>query len=260
LKRLEGRAAFITGGASGMGFSTALLFAREGASIGLCDWNEEKAQAAAKEVRAAGGQCDVILGDIGKEDDVVRMVRQAAEAFGRLDILMNNAAIVGQIGPVVDIDLEQWDESLRVNLTGQVLCAREAVRYMIEQQSGSIINMSSMVARNPFVNRTAYNCCKAALIAFTQTLAKEVGDKGVRVNGILPGVVMTDRLKASIVRHAEAENVPVEEYRKKWQAWSVMNRFVEPEEVSNVVLFLASDESSAMTGQSLNVTAGAIMT
>ena len=117
-----------------------------------------------------------------------------------------------------------------------------------------------MVARNPFRNRSHYVCCKTALIGFSQTLAMEVAEYGVRVNSILPGVVMTERLKGSIVKHAEAMGVPLEEFKNQWKAWSPMNRFTEPEECAAVALFLAGDDSSALTGQALNVAAGAIMT
>lgn len=259
MQKLEGKVALITGGGTGIGKAIAILFAENGADIAICGRRMEQLERTRLEILSSGRRCIAIQGDISKEEDVVRIVKLTIETFGRLDILVNNASIVGQVAPVKDIEIGQWEETLRVNLTGAMLCCREAVKHMIRQRSGNIINVASNVGKRGYPNRAPYVCSKWAMLGLTQTLALEVAEYGIRVNAICPGAVMTDRLRAAAENMAKAQGITFDEWVKKEAAQSPMKRFATAEECAKVALFLASDDSSAMTGQALNVTAGAMM-
>jgi NAD(P)-dependent dehydrogenase (short-subunit alcohol dehydrogenase family) len=257
--RLEGKVALITGGGSGIGRAIALLFAGEGAHVAVCGRRRGPLEAVAAEVEALGGRAAALAGDIASEADVRRIVGETVARLGGLDVLVNNASIVGQVAPVTELDLAMWNEALAVNLTGAMLCSREAVRYM-QAKGGAIINVSSNVGRRGFRNRAPYVCSKWALHGLTQTLALEVARYGIRVNAICPGPVLTERLQGSMRKMAAARGISPAEVQKEWEAESPMGRFATVEECARVALFLACDDSSAMTGQALNVTAGVIMT
>jgi len=259
--KLDGKVALITGGGTGIGQAIALLFAKEGADIAISGRRPEPLAATVGDIEATGRRGLAVSGDIGSEKDVCRMVAETIEKLGRLDIMVNNASVTGQVGPVSDLDLGQWDEAIRINVTGTMLCCREAVRQMKKQGGGgAIVNVSSNVGRRGFPNRAPYVCSKWAMHGLGQTLALEVARHGIRVNTICPGPVMTDRLRESMKRMAAARGLSVDEVRRQWEAESPMGRFATPEECAEVALFLASDASSSMTGQALNVTCGVIMT
>jgi NAD(P)-dependent dehydrogenase (short-subunit alcohol dehydrogenase family) len=175
------------------------------------------------------------------------------------DILVNNASIVGQVAPVRELDLQEWNRCMAINLTGTMLMSGEALRPMIRQQSGNIINISSNVGKRGLKNRAPYVCSKWAVLGLTQTLALETAEFGIRVNAICPGPVLTERLRGAMEQMAEARGMTVEEIAKEWTSESPMKRFVTVEEVAKTALFLASGDSSSLTGQSLNVSAGAYM-
>ena len=257
--KLAGRAALITGGGTGIGRGIALRFVREGAAVALCGRREGPLAGACAAIESAGGRCVVLQGDIGVEADVRRIVAGTASALGGLDVLVNNASIVGQVGPVEDLDLRRWNQALAVNLTGAMLCCREAIPHL-RRGRGTIVNISSNVGRRGFRNRAPYVCAKWALHGLTQTLALELAGSGVRVNAVCPGPVLTERLLGSMAQMAAARGIGSAEVQREWEAESPMGRFATIEECAQVTLFLACDDSSAMTGQALNVTAGAIMT
>jgi len=259
--RLDGKVALITGGGTGIGRAISLLFAREGADVAISGLEPDPLAATASAIEAAGRRALAVAGDIGAEEDARRMVAETVAKLGQLDILVNNASVVGQVGPVRDLDLAQWNEAIRVNVTGTMLCCREAVRHMLERGGGgAIVNVSSNVGRRGFPNRAPYVCSKWAMHGLGQTLALEVAKHDIRVNTICPGPVMTGRLRESMARMAAARGVSVDDVRREWEAESPMGRFATPEECADVALFLASDASSSMTGQALNVTCGVIMT
>ena len=257
--KLAGRAALITGGGSGIGRAIALRFAREGAAVALCGRREGPLTGVCAEIRSSGGRCVVLPGDIGVEADVRRIVAGTATALGGVDVLVNNASVVGQVAPVEDLDLERWNQALAVNLTGAMLCCREAIPHL-KRGRGTIVNISSNVGRRGFRNRAPYVCTKWALHGLTQTLALELAGSGVRVNAVCPGPVLTERLLGSMKEMAAARGITSAEVQREWEAESPMGRFATIEECAQVTLFLACDDSSAMTGQALNVTAGVIMT
>jgi NAD(P)-dependent dehydrogenase (short-subunit alcohol dehydrogenase family) len=257
--KLEGKVALITGGGTGIGRAIALLFAWEGARVAVCGRRREPIEAVASEIEALGGRAAAFTGDIAIEADICRIVGETVARLGGLDVLVNNASVVGQVAPVAELDLAAWNQALAVNLTGAMLCSREAVRHM-RASGGVIINVSSNVGRRGFRNRAPYVCSKWALHGLTQTLALEVAGRGIRVNAICPGPVLTERLQGSMRKMAAARGITPAEVQKEWEAESPMGRFATAEECARVALFLACADSSAMTGQALNVTAGVIMT
>jgi NAD(P)-dependent dehydrogenase (short-subunit alcohol dehydrogenase family) len=259
MEKLEGKVALITGGGTGIGRAIALLFADEGADVAICGLGAAEIEAVAGEIRARGRRAFAIAGDIGNESDVTRIVSETVGRLARLDILINNASIVGQVGPVETLDLAQWNQALAVNITGAMLCCREAVPHM-KAGGGTIVNISSNVGRRGFPNRAPYVCSKWALHGLTQTLALEVARFGIRVNAVCPGPVATERLQGSMKKMAAARGVAVEQIQHEWEKESPMGRFATERECAMVTLFLACADSSAMTGQALNVTAGVVMT
>jgi NAD(P)-dependent dehydrogenase (short-subunit alcohol dehydrogenase family) len=258
MKRFEGQNVIVTGSSEGVGRTIAVEFAKEGARLVLV--NRREASETEKLVAAAGGQAASILCDISKEADVRAMGMQAAETLeGKIDILINNAGFNGKANLVQDMRLEDWDYTLRVNLTGTMLVCREIVPHMIHRKSGKVVNMASNVGRRGLPLRSDYVCSKWALLGFTQTLALELVSHSIRVNAVCPGPIEGDRIEQLVRMHAEAEGKSFAEMHKAWEEVP-MKRFARPEEVAGVVKFLCSEESSAMTGQALNVTCGFIMT
>lgn len=248
----------ITGAATGLGQIVALDFAREDANILIADF--QTPTKTLEMINEIGGNVEYIKCDLRNEDDVIQMGKFAGEHFDKkIDILVNNAGFNGKAQLVKDMKLEDWQYTISLNLTGTMLVAREIIPYMIDRKEGKIINVSSNVARRGLPYRSDYVSSKWALIGLTQTLALELADSNIRVNAVCPGPISVDRINQVMEMHAEAEGKPVEQVAKEW-ADVPMKRFIEPEEVSRVIQFLASDASSAMTGQALNVTGGLIMT
>jgi NAD(P)-dependent dehydrogenase (short-subunit alcohol dehydrogenase family) len=258
MKRFKNQNVIVTGSSEGVGRTIAAEFAREGARLVLV--NRRAAFETEKLVAKAGGQASSIICDITKEAEVKAMGRKAAEILGgKIDILINNAGFNGKANLVKDMKLQDWEYTLRVNLTGTMLVCREIVPHMLDRKSGRIVNMSSNVGRRGLPFRSDYVCSKWALLGFTQTLALELVDQNIRVNAVCPGPIEGDRIEQLVKMHAEAEGRSFEMMHKAWENVP-MKRFAKPEEVASAIKFLCSDESSAMTGQSLNITCGFIMT
>jgi NAD(P)-dependent dehydrogenase (short-subunit alcohol dehydrogenase family) len=257
---LTNKVALITGGANGIGRAMALLFARHGADVAICDLQQDQADQVVKEIEGIGRKATAIRADISSETEVQRTVEATVAELGQIDILVNNASIVGQVAPLSKLDVDSWDHTLRVNLTGAMLCSREVLRYMLPRRTGAILNVSSNVGRRGYPNRAPYVCSKWALLGLTQTLALEVAQQGIRVNAICPGPVLTDRLQRAMQEIAGSKSIAVEDLYEEWVRESPMQRFATIDECAQVALFLVSDASSGMTGQALNVTAGMLMT
>jgi len=258
MRRFENQNVIVTGSSEGVGRTIAEAFAKEGARLVLV--NRRPATETEKLVAAAGGKADSIVCDIAKEADVIAMGKMAAELLGgRIDILINNAGFNGKAGLVKDVRLEDWEYTLRVNLTGTMMVCRAIVPHMIARKAGKILNMASNVGRRGLPFRSDYVCSKWALLGFTQTLALELVEHNIRVNAVCPGPIEGDRIEQLVRMHAEAEGKSFDAMHEAWENVP-MKRFARPEEVASVIQFLCSDESSAMTGQALNVTCGLIMT
>jgi NAD(P)-dependent dehydrogenase (short-subunit alcohol dehydrogenase family) len=248
--RLPDKVAIITGGGSGIGQASAVLFAREGAFVALVDRDAAGAAATLKLLRDAGGDGSVHVGDVGDADFARTTIESVTAAKGRLDVLMT-AAGFSCGGTVVTTDPADWDAVFRANVGGTWLWAKHAVPVMQRQQRGSIITLASQLAVAGGKGNTAYIAAKGAIISLSKTMAVDFATDGVRVNALAPGAIDTPLLRRSFARHADPE--PVREASRQRHA---MKRFGEADEVASAALYLASDESSFTTGVVLPVDGG----
>jgi 2-keto-3-deoxy-L-fuconate dehydrogenase len=248
--RLHGRTAIITGGGSGIGRASALLFAREGAVVAVVDRDEAMLRETVAEIRDAGGTASLHVGDVGDGGYAQATVDHLVEQHGRLDILMTSAGFsVG--GTVLTTSPADWDAVFRTNVGGTWLWARAAIPQMQKQGKGSIITVASQLAIAGGKGNAAYIASKGAIISLTQTMAVDFATDGIRVNAIAPGAIDTPLLRRSFARHADPD--PVREASRNRHA---MKRFGEAVEVAEAALFLASDASSFTTGTVLPVDGG----
>lgn len=248
--RLENKVALITGGASGFGEATATLFAREKAKVVIADINGVKGEEVARKINQEGGDCTFVQTDVSKMADVRRMVDAPVDRYKKLDILFNNAGI-----PIVKMEFEeigedQWDKIMNVNLRSMFLCSKCAVPLMRKQGGGAIINTASVGGVRPRGGHLPYSVSKGAVIAFTRALALDVAPYKIRVNSISP-VGADTPLWRNFTPDADFA-----EKRKKIAATIPLGRLSDPIDVAYAALFLASDESSMITGINLGVDGG----
>jgi NAD(P)-dependent dehydrogenase (short-subunit alcohol dehydrogenase family) len=247
--RLEGKVAWVTGGSGGIGSSTLRRFVEEGASVVCADINDEGGEKLVEELRSAGGRAAYSHCDVTELEAVQTSVDLAVKEFGRIDIIFNNAA-TSTGGYVADLDPEGWDMSLRVMLTGPMYGMKAAIPYMIEQGGGSIISTSSIYGHVSNPGNSPYSTAKAGLINLTRSAALEYGRKGIRANCVCPGAVETPMLDSVVSLGLKSREAIADMH--------ALGRTIQPEEVANLVLFLASEESSAITGQAIVVDGGLI--
>jgi NAD(P)-dependent dehydrogenase (short-subunit alcohol dehydrogenase family) len=257
MEKFKNKNVIVTGAAEGVGREIAIEYAKEGAFVILVDLH--KPEETMKIIKNLGGNTDYILCDISKEYQVKKMGAQVQAKFnGKVDVLVNNAGFNGKINLIQDMKLADWEYTLGINLTGTMLMCREIIPYLIANQSGCVVNVSSNVGKRGLPYRSDYVCSKWALIGFTQTLALELVGHNIRVNAVCPGPVEGQRIEQLVKMHAEVAGQSIADMHKAWEDVP-MKRFVTPQEVTKVILFLSSDDSSAMTGQALNVTGGLLM-
>lgn len=255
--RLEGKVAIITGASSGLGPVMGALFVREGARVLLAARREELVQQAAA---SAGDGALAIRADVTNEADVVAMVSRAIDAFGQVDILCNNAAAPGTDLWIWEQTLENWNATIAIDTTAAMLCTREVLRKsMLERRSGVILNFSSTAAYAGMVRKTHYVTAKASLRAFTKAVALEVGPHGIRCNCIVPGSIDTELWRKWVQRTADEQGVDFDSHRSRLLQNVALRDISSVEDVANLALFLASDESRTITGQSIPVDAGGYM-
>jgi NAD(P)-dependent dehydrogenase (short-subunit alcohol dehydrogenase family) len=247
MRRLDGKVALVTGGASGIGAATLRRFAAEGARVVCADIDEGGGAAVVHAIRAAGGDAMFHRVDVGNRDDCNAVVRATVARYGGLDVFHANAAWSGG-GYVGDIDPDVWDASLRVMLTGVFLGIRAALPALLARGGGSIIVTASIEAFVAEILAAPYNASKAALVNLARTVAVEYGRRGIRANCICPGVVDTPLLARLLEVSPNG--------RADIAAATALGRLIEPDEIARVALFLASDESSAITGAALVADAG----
>ncbi len=255
--RLQGKVAIITGASTGLGPVMGAIFVREGAKVLLAARREELVQKAAAD---AGPDVIGLRADVTKEEDVVAMVGRAVEAFGQVDIMCNNAAAPGTDKWIWEQELENWNATIAIDVTAAMLCTREVLKQsMLERQSGVILNFSSTAAYSGMVRKTHYVTAKASVRAFTKAVALEVGSYGIRCNCVVPGSIDTELWQNWVRRLAGEQSVDYDSLRERMLAGSPLRTISSPEDVANLALFLASDESRTITGQSIPVDAGGYM-
>jgi 3-oxoacyl-[acyl-carrier protein] reductase len=247
IMRLKNQVAIITGGASGLGKEACLLFAEEGATVVIADMNEQQGQELVQQIEQKGGQSLFVHVDVGDNLSAEQMTKLVHQTFGKIDILINNAGITRD-SMLAKMTKEQWDQVIRINLSGVFHCTHAVVPYMREKGYGRIISTSSIVGVNGNIGQTNYAAAKAGIIAMTKTWAKELGPKGITANAVAPGFIrtpMTSQVPDKVLQMVQ-EKVP-------------LKRLGEPRDIANAYLFLASPESSYVNGCVLAVDGGLVL-
>jgi NAD(P)-dependent dehydrogenase (short-subunit alcohol dehydrogenase family) len=248
--RLQDKVAIITGGGSGMGRTASQMFAAEGARVVVAEFDARSGEETVGLVTDAGGTATFVKADVSVEDNARRMVEAAVSTFGRVDVLYNNAGVMPEADhSVIDTDVYTWDRVMAVNLRGVFLGCKFALPHMLEQGSGSIINISSFVALlGCSVPQDAYTASKGAVLSLTRSLAVQFGPQGVRSNAICPGPIETPLLMDWLLKDEDARQLRL--------ARNPTGRFGKPEEIVNLAIYLASDESRWTNGAAMVVDGG----
>lgn len=247
IMRLKNQVAIITGGASGLGKETCLLFAEEGATVVIADVNEQQGQELVQQIEQKGGKSLFVHIDVGDNQSAEQMAKLVHQNFGKIDILINNAGITRD-SMLAKMTKEQWDQVIRINLSGVFHCTHSVVPYMREEGYGRIISTSSIVGVHGNIGQTNYAAAKAGIIAMTKTWAKELGPKGITANAVAPGFIrtpMTSQVPDKVLQMVQ-EKVP-------------LKRLGEPRDIANAYLYLASPESSYVNGCVLAVDGGLVL-
>jgi 2-dehydro-3-deoxy-L-rhamnonate dehydrogenase (NAD+) len=237
--------AIITGGARGIGYATAEVLGRDGYGLVLADLDEAAGRDAAAKLEQAGFAAIGVRTDVSDPASVQGMLDATLQRFGRVDVLVNNAGIAGRAAPIHEVTIEEWDTLMSIDLRSVFLCCKAVLPFMLQQQKGAIINVASVAGKEGNPNMAPYSAAKAGVIGFTKSIAKEVAQKGIRVNAVAPATAETDILKT-------LSEQAIDYMRSKIP----MGRFCKVEEVAEVIAFLASDRSSFVTGQTYDVSGG----
>lgn len=252
MNRLQNKVAIVTGASSGIGRATALLFAQEGAKLVVGARRQAELDALVADIKKAGGQAVALAGDVQSEAYAEALVALAVKTYGRLDVAFNNAGMIGPAGPSTGIDVQGWNETLATNLTSGFLGAKHQIKAMEKTGGGSIVFTSTFVGHTiGFPGMAAYAASKAGLIGLTQVLAAEYGPQNIRVNAILPGAVDTPMYRAVHQTEEQAAGT---------NSLHALKRAATPEELARSVLYLASDDSSFVTGTASLVDGGVSIT
>jgi NAD(P)-dependent dehydrogenase (short-subunit alcohol dehydrogenase family) len=253
-RALDDMTAIVTGGASGIGLAAAAKLAAEGASVVLADLDRERAESAAADLRETGVEALAVACDVSAEDSVEAMVAAGVERFGSVGVLVNSAGltsweVMSRDKPIADAELDIWQRMMAVNLFGPMLCAKHAIPVMIEAGGGAIVNVSSIrsLEGSPMMN--AYAASKAAVNILTRNIATAYGKRGIRANAVLPGTLLTPAT-APLAKFDEG-------FFERLEGVQLLSRLASPEDVAEVIAFLASDRSFSLQGQLLQVDAGA---
>lgn len=246
--KLQGQVAIVTGASRGIGREIALELAREGASVVVnYAGNEEKAKAVVEEIKELGCTAMAIRCNVANSDEVASMVKMTVEEFGKVDILVNNAGVTRD-NLLMRMKEEEWDTVIDTNLKGVFLCTKNVTRPMMKQRKGRIINVASVVGIIGNPGQANYVAAKAGVIGLTKTTAKELAPRGITVNAVAPGFISTDM----------TDQLP-EDVKNNMLAQIPLARFGDPQDIAKVVSFLASSDSSYMTGQTLTIDGGMVM-
>ena len=248
----SGQVAIVTGAGNGIGRAVALRLAHGGSHVGLFDIDTAGAEETAKLVRDAGGQAAVASGSVARREDIERGFAELTDALGAASILVNNAGIL-RTAPFRELTDQIWHDTIGVNLDGVFYGCQAVLPAMLAAKRGAIVNMASYAGKKGLRNHAAYSASKFAVIGLTQSLAEEVAEQGVRVNAVCPGIIVETGMRDEAEAEAKAQGRPDVHARSQTVP---MRRPGLPDEIAKVVAFLASDQSSYMTGQAINVTGG----
>lgn len=246
--RLEGKVALVTGGGSGIGRATALVFAREGAKVVVADVLTEGGEGTVSRIRESGGKAIFVRTDISKVGEVIALIDNVVTIYGRLDCACNNAGIEGTIAQTADCTEENWDRVIDINLKGVWLCMKYEIPEMLKQGSGAIVNTASIAGLIGFQGLPAYCASKGGIIQLTKTAALEYATKGIRINAVCPGVIRTPMVERVTGGKPELE--------AQFTALEPVGRMGAPGEVAEAVVWLCSDAASFVTGHPLVVDGG----
>jgi NAD(P)-dependent dehydrogenase (short-subunit alcohol dehydrogenase family) len=255
---LAGEVAIVTGAGAGIGRAIARTLADSGARVMLVDRDAEAGQRAAGEINAGGGRAEPVPVDLARVDDVTRMVRAVHENAGRVDILVNNAAVT-RASTFFEVGLEEWDTILAVNARGAFFCMQEAARIMVAAGRGRIVNIASVAGKGwGGSSSAAYAASKGAMLAMTRYAAMALASDGVTVNAVCPGLTATATFEQVVRDRAREADVPYDEYVARYAEQIPLGRVNSPADIAAAVLFLVSPQGRNITGQSLNVDGGLV--
>lgn len=242
----ENKVIIVTGGGGGIGRSVAQRFAGAGASVVVVGRTHAKVQAVSDEIAEAGGRGIAMAADVSLEEDVARVIRDTKGTFGRIDVMVNNAAVCPQ-ARLTDMSLAEWNGVITNNLTSVFLFCRGVIPHMLEQGGGAIVNVSSVHALATLDGYSAYAASKAGIAGLTRAIALDYAKQNIRANTVLPGAVQTPMLESSV----KSLDTPRDEIMKQWDQSQPIGRVGQPEEIAAVVMFAASPDNSFMTGTTL---------
>ena len=244
---LKNKVAVVTGAAQGIGKVIALLLARKGVAVAVCDINLELTEKTAREIEEGGGKCLALKADVSNYEETEKIIKDTVAQLGSLDILVNNAGITKD-NVLLRMKEDQWDQVMAVNLKGTFNCTKAAMRVMLRQKSGTIVNIASITGLMGNAGQSNYSASKAGVIGFTKAVAREYADRGISINAVAPGFITT----------AMTDAIPERE-REELIKQIPMKKLGTPEDVANAVCFLASEEAQYITGQVLGVNGGLYM-
>jgi NAD(P)-dependent dehydrogenase (short-subunit alcohol dehydrogenase family) len=238
--RVKGKIALVTGGGSGIGRATAILFAREGAKVVVADYNVDGGERTARAIKEAGGEAIFHPADVANPKEVEAMVAKTVAAYGRLDCAFNNAGIEGEFSSTPECTLENWQRVISINLSGVFYCMKYEIPEMLKTGGGTIVNTSSICGLAGIANTSAYTAAKHGVAGLTKTAALEFSSKGIRVNAVCPGFIRTPMVARVMDRGSFDEKAVIQTHP--------INRLGQPEEIAETVLWLSSDASSFVSG------------
>lgn len=256
---MNGAVAVVVGSGAGIGREIALRMGADGADVVLAGRSTEEMEDVADLLRADGRRALVVGVDLRDPASVTTAAERTFAEFGRVDTLVANSGVAGPTKPLTEIDQGEWEDTFAVNVTGTFLCAKAFLPAMVDAGSGSVVVIGSMTGKRPLLHRSPYAASKMALVGLVRTLAAEVGPSGVRVNLVSPGGVEGPRLDRVIAAQAQARGVTEEQARAEFAEGAPLQRLVTAGDVADTTVFLSSARASAITGQDVNVTAGAVM-
>ena len=258
MRLLEGKVALVTGGTSGIGRASAVLFAHEGAKVALTGRQSTEGEAVVAEIKAAGGDAIFIRADLTETAKIPSIIESVVAAYGRLDCAFNNAGISGG-GPIETLDEAVWDRVIDTNLKAAFFCLKAEAGQMKRQGGGAIVFNGSVLANIAFPGTSIYSASKGGIASLMRAAAVEFGPHGIRVNCVCPGFVATPMQTRELAWEAELRGVDSDVVRQMWLDDTPLGRLETPEDVAKVVAFLASDDAEFITGEAISVNGGAFM-